>query len=58
MKATPCPQDFKDFLKTTSILELVQLAKDLKRFPLDAEYYKSVQDEIKIKSLNKIKEEQ
>lgn len=47
MKPTPCPQEFKDFLKTNSILELVYLSNDLKRHPKDRDYHKAVQDELK-----------
>lgn len=47
MNITPCPQEFKDFLKTNSILELVYLSHDLKRHPEDKEYHKAVHDELK-----------
>ncbi|KKM77652.1 hypothetical protein LCGC14_1367830 [marine sediment metagenome] len=46
-KATPCPQEFKDFLKTCSLIDLVSLFSDLKQSPEDIHYMKAVNDEMK-----------
>lgn len=47
MNITKCPQEFKDFLKTCSAIEIISLIADLKKCPEDVEYLKAAHDELK-----------
>ena len=50
MKITPCPDEFKDFLKDCGVIELIALIRDLKKYPEDVDYLKAANDEVKRRS--------
>jgi len=47
MRASECPQEFRDTLKEFSLMELIAMIKELKQFPEDVNYLKAAHDELK-----------
>lgn len=55
-KVFTCPDEFKDFIKELSAMELVLMIKDLRQHPDDSEYLLAAQLELKNKLKEKINE--
>ena len=42
-----CPEEFKEFLKTCSVMELVMATVDLRKSPEDVDFLRAAQAEMK-----------